>query len=408
MLSSTRIPFLLHLHPVAYNFVYRPPRTAQLCGLEQIVDSSAGAASDWRVGLLKKDRLDLGQLVENTKLYNIFRPILIHHSHWFHTLFSVPAADVTEGTMDYNPIILEGIPADEFDLLSDFMFGLNFVDTEKNLKKVIRIAIFFEIPKVRDHAYARLRSIPTASIALQLHLALHYDIDEWKDPISHSSPVNATSVPAPKRKGKEREASRHTYATPTPVPAGFEEPTEGVTMNNFGGFPDEDPADERAAFDDDPEAELDTWRARSDNDIRTLSRARVQPGPSSSSKKGCFPQMPCQAPGTHALANAFIKLTRRSLSIQDLRPRHDSSAEVYTCAHTPRSPTFRLPSPTPSTRVCVRSPIISPVLGLPHSRARLLSTYSSAEVYTCAHSSPDEHDQDPQHSRPSAPPRLVR
>ncbi|KAI0740250.1 hypothetical protein C8Q76DRAFT_790716 [Earliella scabrosa] len=68
--------------------------------------------------------------------------------------------------------------------------------------------------------------------------------------------VNATSVPAPKRKGKEREASRHTYATPTPVPAGFEEPTEGVTMNNFGGFPDEDPADERAAFDDDPEGKL--------------------------------------------------------------------------------------------------------------------------------------------------------
>ncbi|KAI0740236.1 hypothetical protein C8Q76DRAFT_790703 [Earliella scabrosa] len=84
-------------------------------------------------------------------------------------------------------------------------------------------------------------------------------------------------------------------------------------------------------------------------------------------------------------------------SIQDLRPRHDSSAEVHTCAHTPRSPTFRLPSPTPSTRVCVRPPIISPVLGLPHSRARLLSTYSiqdlrprhdsSAEVYTCAHTS---------------------
>ncbi|KAI0740234.1 hypothetical protein C8Q76DRAFT_790701 [Earliella scabrosa] len=94
---------------------------------------------------------------------------------------------------------------------------------------------------------------------------------------------------------------------------------------------------------------------------------------------------------------ARTQLTRRSLSIQDLRPRHDSSAEVYTCAHTPRSPTFRLPSPTPSTRVCVRPPIISPVLGLPHSRARLLSTYSiqdlrprhdsSAEVYTCAHTS---------------------
>ncbi|KAI0740232.1 hypothetical protein C8Q76DRAFT_790699 [Earliella scabrosa] len=130
---------------------------------------------------------------------------------------------------------------------------------------------------------------------------------------------------------------------------------------------------------------------------------------------------------------ARTQLTRRSLSIQDLRPRHDSSAEVYTCAHTPRSPTFRLPSPTPSTRVCVRPPIISPVLGLPHSRARLLSTYSiqdlrprhdssaevytcahtsrarllstysSAEVYTCAHSSPDEHEQDP-----PAPPRLVR
>ncbi|KAI0740277.1 hypothetical protein C8Q76DRAFT_790745 [Earliella scabrosa] len=99
---------------------------------------------------------------------------------------------------------------------------------------------------------------------------------------------------------------------------------------------------------------------------------------------------------------ARTQLTRRSLSIQDLRPRHDSSAEVYTCAHTPRSPTFRLPSPTPSTCVCVRPPIISPVLGLPHSRARLLSTYSSAEVYTCAHSSPDEHEQDP-----PAPPRLV-
>ncbi|KAI0740276.1 hypothetical protein C8Q76DRAFT_790744 [Earliella scabrosa] len=92
---------------------------------------------------------------------------------------------------------------------------------------------------------------------------------------------------------------------------------------------------------------------------------------------------------------ARTQLTRRSLSIQDLRPRHDSSAEVYTCVHTPRSPTFRLPSPTPSTRVCVRPPIISPVLGLPDSRAPLLSTYSSAEVYTCAHSSPDEHEQDP-------------
>ncbi|KAI0740231.1 hypothetical protein C8Q76DRAFT_790698 [Earliella scabrosa] len=80
---------------------------------------------------------------------------------------------------------------------------------------------------------------------------------------------------------------------------------------------------------------------------------------------------------------------------QDPPARHDSSAVVYTCAHTPRSPTFRLPSPTPSTRVCVRPPIIAPVLGLPHSRARLLSTYSSAEVYTCAHSSPDEHEQDP-------------
>ncbi|KAI0740251.1 hypothetical protein C8Q76DRAFT_790717 [Earliella scabrosa] len=77
--------------------------------------------------------------------------------------------------------------------------------------------------------------------------------------------------------------------------------------------------------------------------------------------------------------------TTKTLSTQDLPPRHDSSAEVYTCAHMPRSPTFRLPSPTPSTRVCVRSPIISPVLGLPHSRARLLLTYSSAEVYTCAH-----------------------
>ena len=104
-------------------------------------------------------------------------------------------------------------------------------------------------------------------------------------------------VPARKRKGKEREhvsRPRHTSESPTPAtdPIGFEDTPTGVALNDFGGFPDEDPADKRAAFDDDLDEDTNIWRPGydSDNDIRPLTRASPSAaGTSSSSKKVRWP-----------------------------------------------------------------------------------------------------------------------